>query len=108
MILKKRRMDIMPQVVHDYRALNDNTVKDHTLVPQQDLILRRIAPVVVRGYIDLPDAYYQMNVHLKDIWKMAFKTPFGMFEWLIMPQGLCNALSTWQRFMNWILRDYIG
>ena len=38
----------------------------------------------------------------------AFKTPFGMFEWLVMPQGLCNAVATWQRFMNWVLRKYIG
>ena len=73
-------MDIMLQVVHDYRALNNNTVKDHTPVLQQDLILRRIVQAVVKGYIDLPDTYYQMNVHLKDIWKTAFKIPFGMFE----------------------------
>ena len=25
-----------------------------------------------------------------------------------MPQGLCNAVVSWQRFMNWVLRDYIG
>jgi len=101
-------MDVMPCVVHDYRTLNDNTVKDHTPVPQQDLILWRIAQAAVKRYIDLPDAYYQMNVHPKDIWKTAFKTPFGIFEWLVMPQELCNALATWQRFMIWILRDYIG
>ena len=31
-----------------------------------------------------------------------------MFEWLVMPQGLCNTPAIWQRFMNWILRDYTG
>ena len=31
-----------------------------------------------------------------------------MYEWLVMPQGLCNAPTTWQRYMNWILRDEIG
>jgi hypothetical protein len=25
-----------------------------------------------------------------------------------MPQGLCNAVATWQQFMNWVLRKYIG
>ena len=25
-----------------------------------------------------------------------------------MPQGLCNAVATFQRYMNWVLRDYIG
>jgi len=102
-ILKKGQMDVMLRVVHDYQALNDNTIKDHTPVLRQDLILQKIAQAIVLGYINLPDAYYQINVHLKDIWKTAFKMPFGMFEWLVMPQGLCNALATWQRFMNWIL-----
>jgi len=82
-------------------------VKDHTPIPQQDLIFQKIAQAIVE-YINLLDAYYQMNVHSKDIWKMAFKTPFGMFKWLVMPQRLYNTLVTWQQFMNWILRDYIG
>src|SRR5437773_11479653 len=25
-----------------------------------------------------------------------------------MPEGLCNAVATWQRFMNWVLLEYIG
>ena len=74
MIPKKGQTDVMPRVVHDYRALNENIIKDHTPLPHQDQILRRIARAKLRGYIDLPDAYYQMHVHPDDIWKTAFKT----------------------------------
>jgi len=49
-----------------------------------------------------------MAMHPDDVHKTAFKTPFGLFEWLVMPQGLCNAPATWQRFMNWVLRKYVG
>jgi len=49
-----------------------------------------------------------MHVHPDDVWKTAFKTPFGMYEWLVMPQGLYNAPATWQRYMNWILQDEIS
>ena len=49
-----------------------------------------------------------MARHPNDIYKTAFKTPFGLFEWLVMPQGLCNAPATWQGFINWILRKYVG
>ena len=43
-----------------------------------------------------------------DIHKTAFKTPFWTYEWLVMPQGLCNAVATFQRYMNWVLRKYVG
>ena len=100
--------DGMPRVVHDYRALNAETVKDHTPLPRQEDIIDCMARAVVRGKIDLVCAYYQILMEIADIHKTAFKTPFGMYEWLVMPQGLCNAVATFQRYMNWVLRDYIG
>ena len=95
-------------MAHDYRQLNDNTVKDHTPIPHQDETIEMLVRAKVRGKIDLPDAYYQIWMFLDDIHKTAFKTPFGLYEWTVMPQGLCNASATFQRYMNYVFRDYIG
>ena len=104
----KKDPNAFPRVVHNYRALNDNTVKDHTPVLRQDRILEVAARAHIRGVIDIVSAYYQHWVDKRDRHKTAILTPWGLYEWTVMPQGLCNAMASWQRFMNWVLRDYIG
>jgi hypothetical protein len=98
---------IMPRVLHDYRGLNVKTIKDHTPLTRQDDIIERLAKAKIRGKIDLICAYYQILMKIADIHKTAFKIPFGIYEWLIMPQGFCNAVAIFQRYMNWILWKYV-
>ena len=107
-MVPKSDPNAFPRVVHDYRALNSNTIKDYTPLPRQDEILEIMAKAKIRGKIDMTSAYYQIPMAESDIHKTAFKTAFGLFEWTVMAQGLCNAPATFQRYMNWILRKYIG
>ena len=46
-----------------------------------------------------------MRIKKEDKWKTAFKTRYGTFEYLRMPFGLTNALATFQKYINWVLRE---
>jgi RNase H-like domain found in reverse transcriptase/Reverse transcriptase (RNA-dependent DNA polymerase)/Integrase zinc binding domain/Chromo (CHRromatin Organisation MOdifier) domain/Retrotransposon gag protein/Integrase core domain len=104
----KKDTSAFPRVVADYRAVNENTIKDHTPLPRADEILEPMIKAKVRGKIDIVSAYSRMFVNEADIHKTAIKTPWGLYEWVVMPQGLCNGPASFQRFMNEILREYIG
>ena len=67
------------RTVVDARKRNDNTYKDVTPFPDQDQIRMDVARAKYRTKIDMSDAYEQIRVEAKDVWKTAFAMTLGMF-----------------------------
>ena len=58
------------------------------------MVLNSMSGSVIFSAIDLTDGFYQILMRPSDIPLTAVSTPSGMlWEWLVMPQGLKNALE---------------
>jgi len=51
---------------------------------------------------------HQIRIVESDVWKIAFKTNKSLFEWLVMPFGLCIASTTFICVMNEFFRPFIN
>jgi hypothetical protein len=107
-IIPKKDPTELPRWVNDYRKLNANTVKDRMPLPLPDEVLQSCAGAKIWWKIDMTNSFFQTRMNEEDIEKTTVKTPWGLFEWVVMPMGLCNVPATHQRRVNEVLGDLIG
>lgn len=92
--VKKQRL------VVNFKGLNQQTETNATSLPHIDELIARLSKAKVFSKLDLSDGYHQMRMKEDDIRKTAFTTPFGHFEWVVMPFGEKNAPATFVQLLN--------
>ena len=91
----------------DFRRLNEVTKKDAYPLPRIDECLNCLNGSKWFCTLDLASGYWQVAMDPADKEKTAFVTHSGLFHWVVMPFGLCNAPATFCRLMETILADIV-
>ena len=92
----------------DYRSLNEVTVKDCYPMPHIEDCLEALGGNTWYCSVDLASGFWQVALDPASQPMTAFATDRGLFEFRVMPYGLCNAPATFERLMDTLLRDLIG
>ncbi|KAF8755227.1 hypothetical protein RHS01_05546 [Rhizoctonia solani] len=95
-----KKADGSLRLVVDYRKLNDVTHKNVYPLPRQDDLMAKLRHAKMFTKLDLRWGYNNVRIKEGDEWKTAFRTKYGLFEYLVMPFGLTNAPAAFQHFMN--------
>ena len=88
LVMKK---DGLTRFCVDYRRLNSLTVKDAYPLPRIDDSLRLLGNQQWLSTMDLASGYWQVAMSPEAKRKAAFVTNEGLFQFRVMPFGLCNA-----------------
>ena len=99
---------MLPRWVNDYRQLNANTVTDSFPIPLVHEILSDLGQGKIFATLDMTNSFFQTRMHPDDVHLTAVNTPWGLYEWVVMPMGIKNAPAIHQRRVTSALRPWIG
>ncbi|KAK7888647.1 hypothetical protein WMY93_024207 [Mugilogobius chulae] len=89
----------------DFRYLNSISLFDSYPTPRIDDLLERLGKAQYLTTLDLSKGYWQVPLTVQSRKLTAFRTPWGLFQFTVLPFGLHGAPATFQRLMDQVLRD---
>ncbi len=92
----------------DYQKLNVQTKKDPFPLPLLDSILDSIVEHEMYSFMDGYNGYNQVKMAEEDKVKMTFILEWGTYTYNVMPFGLCNALTTFQKVITKMFKPYFN
>jgi len=102
-IVMVQKKDQIYRLCVDYRILNERTIKDAYPLPRIQDTLDTLSMAKWFSTLDLASGYWQVELTPRAQEATAFCSRKGLFEWNVMPFGLCNAPATFQRLMDRVL-----
>ena len=103
-ILPIRKKDGSWRFCVDFRRLNTLSKLDAYPMPRIDELIDRLGQARFISTIDLTRGYWQIPIAQKDREKTAFATPYGLFQFKVLPFGLNGAPACFQRLMDRVIQ----
>ena len=92
----------------DFTDLNKAYPKDPFLMPKIDQLVDATVGHPRMSFLDAFQGYHQIPLALDDQEKTVFVTPIRNYHYKVMPFGLKNAGSTYQRMMTRMFESLLG
>ena len=96
------------RVCVDFTDLNKACPKDPFPMPKIDQLVDATVGHPRMSFLDAFQGYHQIPLALDDQEKTVFVTPTGNYHYKVMPFGLKNAGSTYQRMMTRMFESQLG
>jgi len=107
LILFMKKKDNSIRMWIDYRQLNKVIVNNKYPLPYMDDLFDQLEGVRVFLKIDLRSGYHRLTIQPSAILKIAFRTRYGHYEFLVMSFGMTNAPTTFMHLMNSVFQPYL-
>src|SRR6202021_1696855 len=106
-ILFVKKKDGNLRLCVDYHGINNITVKNRYPLPLASEFIDRIGNSKYFTTLALRAGSHSLRMAPGEEWKTAFRCRYGLFEYTVIPFGLCNAPGAFQHFTNDAFRDYL-
>ena len=103
-LVEKKNGDF--RIVFDYRSVNAITLALPTSLSSFRSLMPGLSDAKIFSSLDLKSGYNQLRIHDDTKPFTAFNTPFGVFQWRVLPFGLCDAPQVFGSYMTHLLQPY--